>query len=904
MNLRDPSARRGASEAPLAVRRLDGSAVADRALAAVLAALFAALLLAAADRVSLLRLTEFGALDRMLAARVAPGRSPAYVAVVEIVEADVKASGGVLPDSTLGRLLTALLAHRPAAVGVSLYRDTVPATGPVARAITGGHVVLAEALAPGTGLAVPPPTGTGCAPVGHVNFEEDRDDGGVRRLALVQRDSTADRDETHVAMPYQLAQLALRGRGVNLAAECLGSDDIWLWQRLADRDALLERAPPGTRDEDVVGPQILLDPGYRPDRVPTLGLDRAIAGGASVDAIVRGRVVVVGSVAGSVHRPVRLAAVGQTPTPHAIALATEQLVATAQGTRTPVRPWPAVADRVWIALWIILGAVLVVAVRSVIPVIVGAAVGVPVLWLVAGHAAAGGWIIPVVAPAAGWLAAVMAATWLEARRERRLRAALMGLFSRHLSPALAAEVWTRRAEFADGGRPRPQEVPVTVLFADLRGYSTAAERTAPALLMAWVDAFTGAMASAVARHGGLVDDYAGDGIKADFGVPIARRRAEEVRADACRAAACAMAMAEALAELRAEWAARGIPPAAMRIGLHSGTAVAGTVGGTGRLKYTVVGDAVNTAARLETLDGVPHDFDAAPCRILLSAPTAHLIAEDFVTEQLGEYPLKGRAQPVEVHRLLGPRGAGRGVPGAASVRGRLRAATAVLATFLLALDAGAQGPPGVARGRGAAQATTTSPRRRRLLYVRPGVSRASVALGTRGGRDAPLCVLAPRDHDGVTREARPALAWWLAPGGAWPAQLRLALRGAGVRVDTAFAVDTPGIHQLSLATLGVTVPPDSGLLWRVSLVRGDAVWSDSAVVRRTGSTDRSPKRGAREPLVQRARRLAARGVWYDALEAISTAADDRAATTDRRRAAALRDGFLDDAGVLAPDGCP
>jgi adenylate cyclase len=92
----------------------------------------------------------------------------------------------------------------------------------------------------------------------------------------------------------------------------------------------------------------------------------------------------------------------------------------------------------------------------------------------------------------------------------------------------------------------------------------------------------------------------------------------------------------------------------MRIGIHSGLAVAGTIGGAERLKYTVVGDTVNVAARLESLDA-PHDFVAARCRVLVSDATAALLDGDALDlESLGTFAVKGRAAPVAVWRLARP----------------------------------------------------------------------------------------------------------------------------------------------------------------------------------------------------------------------------------------------------------
>jgi adenylate cyclase len=112
-------------------------------------------------------------------------------------------------------------------------------------------------------------------------------------------------------------------------------------------------------------------------------------------------------------------------------------------------------------------------------------------------------------------------------------------------------------------------------------------------------------------------------------------------------------MAAALAALNADFAARELPRCAMRIGIASGSAVVGSIGSEGHLKYSAVGDVVVTAQRLEGTAAVNHDFEAQPCRILVSETTLSLLDRPFRTEPVGIVSLKGREEGVSVHRLLG-----------------------------------------------------------------------------------------------------------------------------------------------------------------------------------------------------------------------------------------------------------
>jgi len=235
--------------------------------------------------------------------------------------------------------------------------------------------------------------------------------------------------------------------------------------------------------------------------------------------------------------------------------------------------------------------------------------------------------------------------------ERRTRAAIGRIFARHVSPDLAREIWARRDELRDGKGLRPQRLAATILFADLRGFSTRAEQMDPVALMEWIGEFTDAMTAVIMQCGGMVDDFAGDGIKADFGVPVPRVTAADVQRAARDAMRAALGMERALGRLNLEWAKRGIPPAAMRIGVASGVVVAGSIGSSERLKYTVVGDVVNVAARLEAFDGLAADFSVRPCRILVDQATANLADSRMAITALGAHQVKGREHPVFIHSI-------------------------------------------------------------------------------------------------------------------------------------------------------------------------------------------------------------------------------------------------------------
>ena len=182
-----------------------------------------------------------------------------------------------------------------------------------------------------------------------------------------------------------------------------------------------------------------------------------------------------------------------------------------------------------------------------------------------------------------------------------------------------------------------REAEVSVLFADIRGYSTIAERLSATEIADILVRQLGAMGEVVAEHGGSLDELLGDAVMAVFGAP------DPMTDHAERALRCAIAMQGRQRQLNAEGWTSDLPEIGIGVGVNTGTVIAGTVGGGGRLKYTVVGDAVNVAARLQS--------EARAGEILASATT--IAAADGVRcEPVGLRHVKGREEPVEVFRVV------------------------------------------------------------------------------------------------------------------------------------------------------------------------------------------------------------------------------------------------------------
>jgi len=227
------------------------------------------------------------------------------------------------------------------------------------------------------------------------------------------------------------------------------------------------------------------------------------------------------------------------------------------------------------------------------------------------------------------------------------------LLDKNVSPEIAAQL------LRDGGALGGEERQVTVLFADLRGFTALSEQLAPKELLALLNRYLDRMSAALEAHGGVIDKFIGDAIMALFGAPVAQGD------DADRALAAALAMEAALKVFNAELAAEGRPPLGIGIGINTARVVAGNIGSARRLNYSVIGDGVNVAARIESLTRNP-DYRTS---IITTAATLaarrppdperpapnydsrspFAIAPVLVSlRPLGTVPVKGRAEPVEI----------------------------------------------------------------------------------------------------------------------------------------------------------------------------------------------------------------------------------------------------------------
>jgi class 3 adenylate cyclase len=251
--------------------------------------------------------------------------------------------------------------------------------------------------------------------------------------------------------------------------------------------------------------------------------------------------------------------------------------------------------------------------------------------------------LPVVAPLGTTLISALGLQLIE-QRERQ---ALMDLFAINLSSEMADLLWEHRDEILEQGAIQPQELMATVLFADIRGFTTISETLASAELLSWLNRYFEVMTTCIMEHGGVVDKYIGDAIMAAFGAPLARPGTDAWQQDAIAAVAAAVAMHERLQLLNQEFRAANLPTVEFGVGIHTGPVIVGTVGSRQRLSYSLFGDTVNVAARLQDMTKTLNQKSAYP--ILLSEYTYDQVGDRYDTQPIGDIQLRGRQEKTKIY---------------------------------------------------------------------------------------------------------------------------------------------------------------------------------------------------------------------------------------------------------------
>jgi adenylate cyclase len=230
----------------------------------------------------------------------------------------------------------------------------------------------------------------------------------------------------------------------------------------------------------------------------------------------------------------------------------------------------------------------------------------------------------------------LAAAFNQMLRGLQREALIRDLFGQYVTPEVARVAIEQRGQL-DG-----QLVNCTVLFADIRGFTPLTEKLPPAVLITLLNRYFTAMSTVVVDEGGLVNRFGGDSLLAIFGTPLNPNPDHPLRA-----VRTALRMLSALAEFNREEAAADLPEIRIGIGVATGELVAGNIGSSKKVEYTVIGDAVNLAARLQALT---KEYGQ---EILISAETARAARGSARLKPICEVEIRGKAEPVDVFAVEG-----------------------------------------------------------------------------------------------------------------------------------------------------------------------------------------------------------------------------------------------------------
>lgn len=222
--------------------------------------------------------------------------------------------------------------------------------------------------------------------------------------------------------------------------------------------------------------------------------------------------------------------------------------------------------------------------------------------------------------------------FIEEGRKREIKSA----FKHYVSPEVVEEISKSPEKLQLGGVKQV----VTVLFTDIISFTTLAEKMKPEELVPQLNEYFDLMAKIVIRNGGTLDKFEGDAVMAFYGAPI---KSEDHAFKACKTA---MEMRKVIKWLHDKWKKEGKPLFDFRVGISTGEAMVGNMGSSERFDYTVIGDTVNLAARLE------HANNEFETRVLVNETTQEMAKSQFVFREIGEINVKGKEQAVKVFELI------------------------------------------------------------------------------------------------------------------------------------------------------------------------------------------------------------------------------------------------------------
>lgn len=606
---------------------------------------------------------ELSAYDQMV--RFRPDHQPdPRLLVVAITEADIKAQKRwPLSDETVAAALQRLQQYQPRVIGLDLYREIPhePGNAALAKQLQQPNVIAITKMPDPEDLGVQPPPSVPLDRVGFNDIPIDPD-GVVRRSLLfadvppgssIGATTVGEGDVlTFYSFALQVTLTYLKPEGISPEQGRVNENNL----RLKDVEYFpLTRTDGQYQTIDDRGYQILLN--YRRQRgiANQVTLTQVLNGSLKPEQV-RDKIVLIGTTARSakdIFLTPYSSAEQEAPSMPGVfihAQTVSSLLSQVLDRQPMLWFWADWVEVGWIGGWALIGGCLAWFARHPIALTLSATIAVSAL-LGSGYVSLlhQGWI-PVAAPLTSLAATATIVVVHRAQQAQRQQQMVMKLLGQNTSPAIATTLWKSRDRLLKSGKLPGQRLTATMLFTDIRNFSTISEEMAPEDLLEWLNEYLSDMTQEVQANQGIINKFTGDGLLAVFGVPMNRTTPIEVSHDAQLAVSCALAMGDRLNQLNRDWQQRGLPQIQMRVGIFTGPIVVGSLGGKDRLEYGVIGDSVNIASRLE---GYEKQRQSELCRVLIAEDTLKHLQHKFVVESWGPAALKGKNQLVEVYRVLG-----------------------------------------------------------------------------------------------------------------------------------------------------------------------------------------------------------------------------------------------------------
>lgn len=251
-------------------------------------------------------------------------------------------------------------------------------------------------------------------------------------------------------------------------------------------------------------------------------------------------------------------------------------------------------------------------------------------------------IIQIVAPISALFTGYLATILTLYLNEEEKKDEIKQIFNQYVSPAVVSELLSDKTKLKLGGDKKE----VTIFFSDIRGFTTFSENHNPEQVITQLNEYLNTMAEIIFEYGGTLDKFVGDEIMAVWGSPLHQPD------HATLAVRCALKQLDALHHLQAKWESESKPVLDIGIGINSGEVIAGNVGAEKYKDYTVIGDEVNLAARLEAYTRNISEERKKICRFIISDKTKKLIEDRFVVESLGEIHVKGKKTAIIIWEVI------------------------------------------------------------------------------------------------------------------------------------------------------------------------------------------------------------------------------------------------------------